>query len=205
MTTSSYGLKRCIEVIKEAVPIERVAAEYTELRSVWEGRYEGRCPFPDHEDRTPSFHVYAEERRFKCYGCQLFGDVLDIEELCGRHTETWTAVVALSMRYGVELAERSERWHEAQDRKAEYLDARNRVLGNVLKRRLYKSLILPCIDMIEDPVERERELERSWREWDRAEYWPGLAGRLLAGNEHAVRAIATEKAKTDLLVGAGAS
>lgn len=201
------SLKSSIEAIKEAVPIEQVAAKYTELKQVGSFEYLGSCPLPDHEDRTPSFWVYtsAEDRHFHCYGCQAHGDVLDLEELCGRHAETYTAVVALSLRYGVELPQRSERWHEAQDRKGRYLEARNRVLGNVLKRRLYKALILPCIDMIEDPVERERELERSWREWDRSERWPNLAPQLLAGNKDAFAAVAAAKADTEVLVEAGVS
>ncbi|MEN2748213.1 CHC2 zinc finger domain-containing protein [Sphingomonas sp. T9W2] len=33
------------------------------------------CPF--HDDGTPSFYVYANERRFICYGCGAEGDVLD--------------------------------------------------------------------------------------------------------------------------------
>ena len=33
------------------------------------------CPF--HNDGTPSFYVYANERRFVCYGCGAEGDVLD--------------------------------------------------------------------------------------------------------------------------------
>lgn len=33
------------------------------------------CPF--HDDGTPSFYVYANERRFVCYGCNAEGDVLD--------------------------------------------------------------------------------------------------------------------------------
>lgn len=35
----------------------------------------GCCPF--HPDRTPSFTIYADDRRFQCFGCGVEGDVLD--------------------------------------------------------------------------------------------------------------------------------
>lgn len=34
------------------------------------------CPF--HADRTPSFYVFANDRRFICFGCGAQGDVLDV-------------------------------------------------------------------------------------------------------------------------------
>jgi DNA primase len=37
------------------------------------------CPF--HEDRSPSFTIYADDRRFICFGCGKEGDVLDFVRL----------------------------------------------------------------------------------------------------------------------------
>lgn len=34
-----------------------------------------RCPF--HQEKTPSFGVTPDDGRFKCYGCGVFGDVLE--------------------------------------------------------------------------------------------------------------------------------
>ncbi|MEM1051163.1 MAG: CHC2 zinc finger domain-containing protein [Pseudomonadota bacterium] len=40
------------------------------------------CPF--HNERTPSFTIFAEGQRFKCFGCGVSGDVLDfVQELHG--------------------------------------------------------------------------------------------------------------------------
>lgn len=39
----------------------------------------GCCPF--HPDRSPSFTVYADDRRFQCFGCGAEGDVLDFVQL----------------------------------------------------------------------------------------------------------------------------
>lgn len=35
--------------------------------------YTGMCPF--HNEKTPSFHI--KNNRFKCYGCDAFGDSVD--------------------------------------------------------------------------------------------------------------------------------
>lgn len=187
----SLAFERSLRAVKDGVPIERVAAEYTELRQVGEGRYEGRCPLPFHEDHTPSFVLYVgEDPHFYCFGCHEHGDVIDLEEWCGRHMEVWSAMVALSVRYGVELPGRSDRWLEATGRKEEYRDEANRVIGNVLKRRLFRVLVLPYLDAITDPRDRERELERAWEDWERSRAWPRLARRVLSGSEESLLVIA---------------
>lgn len=35
------------------------------------------CPF--HEEKTPSFTVYADQNTFHCYGCQAHGDVINFK------------------------------------------------------------------------------------------------------------------------------
>jgi len=35
----------------------------------------GRCPFPDHEDRTPSFSVSPAKHVWTCHGCHRGGDI----------------------------------------------------------------------------------------------------------------------------------
>ena len=49
------------------------------LKRSGSNRFQGQCPF--HEDRTPSFFVYIDRQRFVCYGCKLWGDVLDFVRL----------------------------------------------------------------------------------------------------------------------------
>jgi DNA primase len=47
-------------------------------------RLEGRCPFPGHEDDTPSFSIYLDTQRYYCFGCHAGGDVLDfVREMDG--------------------------------------------------------------------------------------------------------------------------
>lgn len=36
-----------------------------------------RCPFPWHDDGTPSFTVYTDQQRWHCFGCNLGGDLFE--------------------------------------------------------------------------------------------------------------------------------
>jgi hypothetical protein len=93
----TYGFRKCCGAICEAVPIEEVARRYTDLKTLG-GRawFTGRCPLPDHEDKTPSFYIYPPGR-FYCYGCGSSGDVVDLEFHCGDYGELWEAMIALSL------------------------------------------------------------------------------------------------------------
>lgn len=153
-----------IEAIKEGVRIETVASEYGEFKLTGAGRLLGRCVSPEHEDKTPSMAVFTETQTFKCFGCQARGDVIDLEGLAGRHADTWTAMVALSVRYAVKLHGRSETWHQWQSEKLSIEAVAERTKFEVRCRRLFKLMILnaPEIQSIEDPDERRAEIALCW-------------------------------------------
>lgn len=64
-----------LEAIKHDHPLHQVvqAAGVKLQRSGQE--WKGCCPF--HADKTPSFTIYSEGKRFQCFGCGEQGDVLD--------------------------------------------------------------------------------------------------------------------------------
>lgn len=68
-------LNERIQRIKSEIPIEKVAAEYTQLRSSGANKLIGRCPF--HNDRVPSMVLYLPSRTYHCYGCGAHGDVIN--------------------------------------------------------------------------------------------------------------------------------
>ncbi len=158
-----HSIRKAIQTIKTAVLIEQVAAEYTQLKLLGNGRLLGRCVARDHTDSTPSMTVFTDTQRFKCFGCGIAGDVLDLEEIGGLHVETWTAVVALAERYGVELPRRSERWHKRQDEKSKLRNVAAEARKAVRRERLFKLLVLsgPEFD-IEDPNERREAVGHAW-------------------------------------------
>ena len=45
--------------------------------------HKGLCPF--HQEKSPSFYVWADTRRFKCFGCQAGGDAISfVQRLLGK-------------------------------------------------------------------------------------------------------------------------
>jgi DNA primase len=150
-----YMLGKAIERVK-TIPIERVAAGYTSLRLAGANRLLGRCIAQDHTDKTPSMTVYTDRQRFKCFGCGLAGDVVDLEEIGGRHAETWTAVVALAERFGVELPRRPERWHKWQGEKHRRRRMVHDALTAAYQRRFFR-VYGGYLEDIGDPAEREAE------------------------------------------------
>ena len=161
---SSYGFRKACGAVREAVPVEEVARRHTEIEpyggKAW---FLGRCPLPDHEDRTPSFYIYPGEigRRWHCYGCSRGGDVIDLEFFCGNYGELWEAMTALAVEHNVELPRRPQRWHEWQGEKARRLNGMRDVLAESYRRRLFR-LYRDYLAGIEDPPEREEEARAIW-------------------------------------------
>lgn len=90
-----------IQGVLEAADIAEVVSRHVSLRP--SGRsLKGLCPF--HEEKTPSFHVFPQSRRFKCFGCGEGGDVFSF--LMRHQKLTFIEVVRdLAREYGVPLPE----------------------------------------------------------------------------------------------------
>jgi DNA primase len=159
---NSYGFRRCCEAVRQAVPIEEVARRYTDLKPLG-GRawFDGRCPLPDHEDRTPSFYIYPPDR-FYCYGCDRGGDVVDLEFFCGDYGELWEAMTALSLEYGVELPKRPESWRRKQERQMPVRDGIEAAKIYAARRRLYRRFFEPVVLATIDPADREHDAQLFW-------------------------------------------
>jgi hypothetical protein len=176
----SYAFKRSVEHLKAEVSLEEYAGELTELKRRG-GVLVGLCPLPDHDEKTPSFTIWAGSGTWWCFGCDRGSDILDLHQLLHGYAEKWEALVSLSMERGVELPGRSEGWHEGTRRKAAYHDLRYRVLGDVLKRRMFRVCVLPHVEAIEDAAERDAELSRAWEQWSDGLFWPRYAEWIVEG------------------------
>ena len=98
------------------VDVVAVIGRHVELKK--SGRtWKGCCPF--HGERTPSFHVYTEDKHYKCYGCGEHGDVFKfLQKLQGK--EFPQVVRELAAEVGVEVPEADAReTAEAQRRRQE--------------------------------------------------------------------------------------
>jgi DNA primase len=69
-----------IEKVRESNDIGEIIGQYTELKGTGH-RLMGRCPFPDHSDKSPSFSVTEDQQLFYCYGCKKGGNLFTFLEL----------------------------------------------------------------------------------------------------------------------------
>jgi DNA primase len=109
-----------IEEIRNRADVVAVIGRHVELQK--SGRtWKGCCPF--HGERTPSFHVYPEDRHFHCYGCGERGDVFKfLQKLEGK--EFPEVVRALAAEVGVEIPEQAtEDSAEARRKRKERAEA----------------------------------------------------------------------------------
>ena len=139
-----------------------------QLRHVGE-KWVARCPMPDHDDRSPSFTVYPETDSFFCFGCLAGGDVIEL----ARHAwgyekaEVATAAAMLLMEFGHEVPQRPPTWFRKRERQRHTRAAIEETKMNIVRRRLFRHLILPLVDTIEDEEEHNRELDRAWSDFQR--------------------------------------
>jgi DNA primase len=76
-----------------------------ELRRAGVNSYFGLCPF--HDERTGSFHVLPDDKRYHCFGCQASGDAFDfVMETEG--LDFVGALEALADRFAVKLETENE-------------------------------------------------------------------------------------------------
>lgn len=68
-----------IDKVREANNIVEIIGQHTELKGSGH-RLMGRCPFPDHNDKSPSFSVTEDNQLYFCYGCKKGGNIFTFLE-----------------------------------------------------------------------------------------------------------------------------
>src|SRR5262245_4904046 len=63
-----------IDQVRDASDIVDVIGQYTELKRSGH-RAVGLCPFPDHNEKTPSFSVSEDKQLYFCFGCKKAGNI----------------------------------------------------------------------------------------------------------------------------------
>ncbi|MEK2643879.1 DNA primase [Bdellovibrio sp. BCCA] len=63
-----------IERVSEANNLVDIISQYTQLKQSGSGLM-GRCPFPDHVEKTASFSVSETKQVYHCFGCHKSGNV----------------------------------------------------------------------------------------------------------------------------------
>jgi hypothetical protein len=81
--------------------------------------------------------------------------------------EAHVAAADLLHEFGYEVPQRPPAWSRKQERQRHTRAAIEETKKNVVRRRLFRHLILPLIDAIEDEEEHNRELDRAWTDFQR--------------------------------------
>jgi DNA primase len=74
LVRTDFDLREQCANIRAQVPLSSVAGKSLKLLRTGP-EWKACCPF--HDDRSPSFTIYADDSRFMCFGCGAEGDVLD--------------------------------------------------------------------------------------------------------------------------------
>jgi DNA primase len=160
-----------IDAAKEAVQVIDLADRLAgpgKMRRVGK-TWATNCLLPNHEDRTPSFVVYPETNSWYCFSCLRGGDVVELARLAWGYDEreAHTAAAMLLMEFGHQIPQRPRSWFRKQQRQRHTRTAIEETTKAIVRRRLFRHLILPLIDTIEDEEEHNRELDRAWGEFQR--------------------------------------
>ncbi|MBI3820059.1 MAG: DNA primase [Planctomycetes bacterium] len=105
-----------VEQVRRATDIVDLIESFVPLRRSGTG-YSALCPF--HEEKTPSFHIWTDSQRFKCFGCQTTGDCFTfIEKKQGLSFRE--SLEFLAERAGIVLSRRSRDGELSTPRKSIY-------------------------------------------------------------------------------------
>lgn len=155
--------------VKGTISCDRVAERHTAFRG--SGRVlKGCCSLPDHEDRRPSFCVYASEHAgfydsWWCFGCSRGGDVVDLWQAQeGAFGNLVMAMEDLAEHFGLKLWRPEDLMSDSQ-RAA--MKARQRVeaaFDRALRKHYFDLWVMPVVSAVEDLTERKELLERYLKE-----------------------------------------
>jgi len=72
------GRRDRVSAVKAALPMELFCRDHLLIDMTRSGdRWKGRCPFPGHDDGSPSFVVFPDGKAW-CFGCNRGGDLLAV-------------------------------------------------------------------------------------------------------------------------------
>lgn len=166
-TVDDAALEAGFSAVKGAIGCERVAEEETALRRVG-AHLRGRCPLPDHEDRTPSFCVYPDERGFCpswwCFGCNRGGDVVDLwDAMRGPFRHSVDAMHDLAEHFGLKLRRPEDLMSESQLAARKARLRAERMFADAVAKHVFERRVMPLVEAVEDERERAALLKECVR------------------------------------------
>jgi DNA primase len=117
------AFRQMLDALRESNPLSSVAGASLKLVRAGD-EWKACCPF--HPDRSPSFTIFAGDRRFHCFGCGADGDVLDFVQ----RSRSVTLVEAARMLGAGELPKIAARPVPVRDGKPANVDRARRIWRN---------------------------------------------------------------------------
>jgi hypothetical protein len=90
--------------------LDEIGVEWADRGTRLGPRRRCRCPFPGHEDRTPSALAFLDEARLWCFGCNRGGDLFAVLMLTGRAQSFPEAMRLVAEAAGYRLAVAGGDW-----------------------------------------------------------------------------------------------
>ncbi|MFZ3228564.1 MAG: DNA primase [Pseudobdellovibrio sp.] len=126
-----------VDRVSEANNVVDIISQYTQLKQSGNG-YMGRCPFPDHAEKTASFSVSESKQVYHCFGCKKSGNIFSfLKEYNGMNFPE--AVEYLADRASIPMPEmardNNDQYAVAQDKKKQMLKT-NRIANDFYRETL---------------------------------------------------------------------
>ncbi len=104
-------------IARERVTLEMLCQRYgPALRQKGRDSLFGLCPFPDHNERTPSFHVTPSKMAWHCFGCTRSGDVITLAAYYYQDPSNLSVAKRLCEEFGVDVPQEPQVRRDAASR-----------------------------------------------------------------------------------------
>ncbi|OFZ29467.1 MAG: DNA primase [Bdellovibrionales bacterium RIFCSPHIGHO2_01_FULL_40_29] len=129
-----------VDRVSEANNVVDIISQYTQLKQSG-GGYMGRCPFPDHAEKTASFSVSESKQVYHCFGCKKSGNIFSfLKDYNGMSFPE--AIEYLAERASIPLPETqrddNDQYAVAQDKKKQMLRA-NKIADDFYRETLKRA------------------------------------------------------------------
>ena len=126
-----------IDKVSESSSLSEIIGQYTQLKPSG-GGYMGRCPFPDHQEKTASFSVSEAKQVYHCFGCKKSGNIFTfLRDYNGMNFPE--ALEYLADRNGIPIPELAQ---ENRDQASMAHDKKKQMLkANKLTAEFYREML----------------------------------------------------------------
>lgn len=129
-----------IDKVQEASSLLDIISQYTQLKPSGAG-FMGRCPFPDHQEKTASFSMSEAKQVYHCFGCKKSGNIFTfLRDYNGMNFPE--ALEYLADRAGIPIPEvahdKNDQYAQSQDKKKQMLKI-NKVASDFFRETLKRA------------------------------------------------------------------